>query len=736
MEDAVYDSGLPNSSQDLFTTTTERIGEYVARTYEHVGEFQTGLVNLSFPTLVKPPDPGKDPTFAQQQEFKSEYENWNKASQQRTHNMQRVFALILGQCSDTIRSRIRSDQEWSAIDQECDVTKLLTLIWDRLYQNTANLDKTHVMIEADKRLNKFRQGDKMSVYEFREKLKSLINIYAAMGGEPGTSEPRISDFMDRVPTDNREITNEVARDHYLGMMLIIKADRKRYGGLIASLKNQHNQNIQGYPPNSQQAYQMLVDYVPTSSVSSQHDNHGGGISYLQHDDEKTTDSRGHSTIRSGRGGSRNSNRGGHGGRSGGRHTDEISHLTAVTSSDSDMSEPYFVFIAHDMRNGEMFMSENGPASLPHTWLLIDSCSTVDIISSPGLLHGIHTVSNPIQVWCNAGVTVLDQMGCLGDYPLPVWYNPDGSANIMSMYNISQQYHLSMNTRKANAILMHHHNGNVTVFTPSVNGLYKHTLTNNESITGFWSCIQTVAERKDHYTEREIEDANEAHRFQNIIMRPSDRELMDVSIDHINNCPITRRSIHIAKDIYGPNLGSLKGKTVRRTIPHLPSGIDPVPLSILKRHPGLTVTLDIFFINNIPFLLSMSRGLKFMTVEVLPNRQSKTIQEKIHSICKLYQGCRFTVDSIYADSEFETLRPEFPFINTSNVDNHQPDIERAIRTVKDRVRSTYRMLPFKYIPRLMVIHLVRNTIFWLHAFPDCKWVVIKALTKVHHDRKTT
>ena len=27
------------------------------------------------------------------------------------------------------------------------------------------------------------QGDKMSVYEYREKMKSLIDIYAAMGGE-------------------------------------------------------------------------------------------------------------------------------------------------------------------------------------------------------------------------------------------------------------------------------------------------------------------------------------------------------------------------------------------------------------------------------------------------------------------------------------------------------------------------------------------------------------------------
>ena len=231
---------------------------------------------------------------------------------------------------------------------------------------------------------------------------------------------------------------------------------------------------------------------------------------------------------------------------------------------------------------------------------------MDIISSAALLHGIHIVSNPIRVRCNAGVTTLDRTGYLGDYPQPVWYNLNGGANIMSMFNISQQYHLSMNTHEASAILMHHHNGNVTVFTPSSNGLYKHALSNNESINGFWSCMnKTVSKRKDHYTQHKIETANQARRFQNIIMRPSNRELMDVSIEHIANCPITRRAIHIAKDIYGPNLGSLKGKTVQRTLPHLPSGVDAVPPDLFKRHPGVTITMDILFINNMPFLLSMS-----------------------------------------------------------------------------------------------------------------------------------
>jgi hypothetical protein len=49
-------------------------------------------------------------------------------------------------------------------------------------------------------------------------------------------------------------------------------------------------------------------------------------------------------------------------------------------------------------------------------------------------------------------------------------------------------------------------------------------------------------------------------------------------------------------------------------------------------------------------------------------------------------------------------------------SHIPDIERFICTVKDRSRSTYRMLPFKYIPRIVLIQLMKNVIFWLNSFP--------------------
>ena len=56
------------------------------------------------------------------------------------------------------------------------------------------------------------------------------------------------------------------------------------------------------------------------------------------------------------------------------------------------------------------------------------------------------------------------------------------------------------------------------------------------------------------------------------------------------------------------------------------------------------------------------------------------------------------------------------MNIVSRDEHVPEIERYIRTVKERVRGTYGVLPFASLPTRMIIELVYNSIFWLNAFP--------------------
>jgi hypothetical protein len=70
----------------------------------------------------------------------------------------------------------------------------------------------------------------------------------------------------------------------------------------------------------------------------------------------------------------------------------------------------------------------------------------------------------------------------------------------------------------------------------------------------------------------------------------------------------------------------------------------------------------------------------------------------------------------ADSEFEALQPWYPSLNTAAADEHVAEVERYIRTIKDSTRSAYSLLPYRHVPRIVLIHLVKNAVFWRNAFP--------------------
>ena len=56
------------------------------------------------------------------------------------------------------------------------------------------------------------------------------------------------------------------------------------------------------------------------------------------------------------------------------------------------------------------------------------------------------------------------------------------------------------------------------------------------------------------------------------------------------------------------------------------------------------------------------------------------------------------------------------LNCCAAGEHVPEIERYIRTLKDHTQSAYNVLPFKNLPRVLLVHLLKNCTLWLNAFP--------------------
>ena len=278
----------------------------------------------------------------------------------------------------------------------------------------------------------------------------------------------------------------------------------------------------------------------------------------------------------------------------------------------------------------------------------------------------------LNVRCNASTNTVNKKGTLGTYPPEVWNNENGMANILSMHNASKHFCLTMDTHLEDAICLHRSDSTIMKFTPSQNGLYKHAL--KDSAEDRWSMLTTGKQQASRYTKREFQQAKTARKFQNIVMRPGSRELMDVAIKHLCNCPVTILDINSVDDIFGPNLESLKGKTPTKPNLHVKGSTDRVPIEIMEQHKRIVLGIDIMFVNSIPFLVMVSRKQHFGTVKALPNQQIPPIRDNLRAVCTIYYQRGFKVRAVMADNEFEPLRPWLPQINCCVAKEHAPEIK--------------------------------------------------------------
>ena len=108
-----------------------------------------------------------------------------------------------------------------------------------------------------------------------------------------------------------------------------------------------------------------------------------------------------------------------------------------------------------------------------------------------------------------------------------------------------------------------------------------------------------------------------------------------------------------------------------------------------------------YVNKVPFLMSISRHIRFGTAQHIKNQQGTTIFNGIQAIHQIYLQHGFQIQNAFMDGQFEPLRGNLAklgiILNTASNDEHVPEIERQIHTVKERTRAIYCTLPFKKMP---------------------------------------
>jgi hypothetical protein len=198
-------------------------------------------------------------------------------------------------------------------------------------------------------------------------------------------------------------------------------------------------------------------------------------------------------------------------------------------------------------------------------------------------------------------------------------------------------------------------------------------------------------------------------------------LQYIANNDIPNCAVGRQDVLNAADIFGCDFGTLQGKTTRSKLEGTRGSIFNIPRQIMEQYRNVTLCIDIMFVNQIPFFLSISRNIKFITVSVLANSKEALLTKALKEIHAVYRKRGFRIQNTLGDSEFECTRGVVASdlnseLNICGEDEHVPNIERCIRTVKERTRCTHAVTPFDHFPPKMITEMIFLSVFWLNAFP--------------------
>ena len=118
--------------------------------------------------------------------------------------------------------------------------------------------------------------------------------------------------------------------------------------------------------------------------------------------------------------------------------------------------------------------------------------------------------------------------------------------------------------------------------------------------------------------------------------------------------MTAEDAIVANKIWCPGVPLLKGKTTRKTPPTVPTDIVEVPVEIQELHCMVMMSIDVFFVNKLPFFMTFSQKIMFTIVTHLTNHKISTIFSALKSIFYLYLQKGFQTITIKADNKFAPL----------------------------------------------------------------------------------
>ena len=239
--------------------------------------------------------------------------------------------------------------------------------------------------------------------------------------------------------------------------------------------------------------------------------------------------------------------------------------------------------------------------IPPFNVLLDTGSTIESFKDSELLGNIRATKERVTALTNGGSTTYSMKGSFKGL-MHVWYHPKGLANIIFMKSLASVSHVTYDSSRENAFVATFDDGDVWRFVEAPNGLFVwNTVIPNKRNNGRvinYCLVSTVADNE----HRVVDLAKLAGKLHRLLGYPAHKTFEHaIKTCQIKNCPVQVEDVKRYFKIYGPNVATLQGKTTKKRSPGAPTRSPcPLPPDLLRNHRDVTLCIDIFYVQGIPF----------------------------------------------------------------------------------------------------------------------------------------
>lgn len=616
-----------------------------------------------------------------------------------------VYTLLWETCDTALQQQLLQDSKFKEMERDNHVLDLWLGIKAKcIVGYSRSVDPEKLKMDAERRLYNIHQNVGENIGEFYIRFQAELDAFYSSGTYLILRDKDIS-AEHKVEVDKRE-------ERRKALLFLERLDKRLYGSLLDTLNIQLATNVGNYPDTLVEAYQIASTYTVG----------GKDLSQMKSAPRQKNPKTETALAAKANTGSESSTKNDKSADSkvdlNGLSIEERKKVTECNychnighwkkecpkrlqdSNEKETSTSDKVILCQFACAG----NADGNSLFDANDILIDNQASVSVFMNPSLLTNIRQAEVSVKIYGMGGFISVDQVGDFNEFG-EVYYCPTAITNILSLAEVDNKAKVSyvnkcFKVETDNRVIYFERKGNLHIWNTCDSAKVM---------------ITTVEENKLQFNHREIGRAEEAR---DLIVRLGYPSVSDVITMLVNggimNSELKARDFANAEKIWGKSIGILKGKTTRKKSNSIFIPKDPESRDV-------DLSMDIFFIAGIPFLMSISSRMKLYVVTHLTDRKASTVLEAIESHISAYKVKDFYVKNILVDGESAiiALRTEIELmqvmLHPCAKNEHIPDIERAGRVLKERVRAYWNTLPYK-INKTILIHMVYHCVKAINVFP--------------------